>query len=171
MTTEAMQIPKSATAGPEMAALAPFYRDWSWSGTIEAGGMGPGSPEMSGVGSATCRLIQDGLWYANDFSQEQRLVDGSYVLTWKLHWVTGWDARAGEYRATSADNNGPTLEIYRGRIEGNRLVYESLSDSLPRIRLSWILRDPDHCAWRNEYTLDGESWSLIEEYAMEMAAT
>ena len=171
MTTEAMQIPKSATAGPEMVALAPFYRDWRWTGAIEAGGMGPGSPEMSGVGSATCRLIQDGLWYANDFQQEQRLIDGSYVLTWKLHWVTGWDARAGEYRASSADNNGPTLEVYRGRIEGNRLVYESLSDSLPRIRLTWTLRDPDHCAWRNEYTLDGENWTLIEEYAMEVPAT
>jgi hypothetical protein len=171
MTTEVLPIPKSATAGPEMSALAPFYRDWRWAGTIEAGGMGPGSPEMSGVGSATCRLIQDGLWYANDFQQEQRLVDGSYVLTWKLHWVTGWDARAAEYRATSADNNGPTLEIYRGRIEGNRLVYESLSESLPRIRLTWILRDPDHCAWRNEYTLDGEQWTLIEEYAMEVPAT
>jgi len=73
---------------------------------------------------------------------------------------------AGEYRASSADNNGPNLAIYRGRIDGNRLVYESLQESYPRIRLTWILTDPDHCTWRNEFTLDGESWSLIEEYAM-----
>jgi hypothetical protein len=171
MTTEAVQLPVSATAGPEVAALAPFYRDWRWTGTIEAGGMGPGSPEMSGVGSATCRLIQDGLWFDCDFQQEQRLADGTFVLTWKLHWITGWDARNGEYRASSADNNGPTLEIYRGRIEGNRLVYESLHESVPRIRLTWILHDPTHCAWRNEYTLDGDTWTLIEEYAMEAAAT
>jgi hypothetical protein len=163
------QIPHSAVSGPEIEALAPFYRDWAWTGTIEANGMGPGSPEMSGVGRATCRSIQDGLWYACDFEQEQRLVDGTFVLRWQLHWVTGWDGSAGEYRASSADNNGPNLAIYRGRIDGNRLVYEPLSDTLPRIRLTWILTEPDHCTWRNEFTLDGQTWALIEEYQM-MAA-
>jgi hypothetical protein len=164
-------IPRSATPGLEIAALAPFYRDWSWTGTIEANGMGPGSPEMRGVGHATCRLIQDGLWWSCDFEQEQRLPDGTFVLTWQLHWVTGWDAAAGEYRASSADNNGPNLAIDRGRIEdGNRLIYESLSDAVPRIRLTWILDDETHARWRNEYTLDGSSWILIEEYTMEVAA-
>jgi hypothetical protein len=166
MTTETIPLPRSAAAGQEMVALAPFYRDWRWTGTIEAGGMGPGSPLMTGEGSAESRLIQDGLWYDCDFSQEQRLADGTHILTWKLHWVTGWDARAGEYRASSADNNGPTLEIYRGRKDGNRLVYEPLHEGLPRIRLTWILDDPDHCAWRNEITVDGQAWTLIEEYQM-----
>ena len=165
--THPSALPASATAGPEMAALAPFYRDWRWTGTIEVNGMGPGSPEMTGTGLARCRLIQDGLWYDCDFRQEQRLPDGRFVLTWRLHWLTGWDARAGEYRACSADNNGPTLEIYRGRIDGTRLVYESLHDTLPRIRLTWILDGPEHATWRNEFTLDGEAWTLIEEYAME----
>src|SRR5690606_25826863 len=63
-TWDTIALPRSAQAGPEMAALAPFYRDWTWTGTIEAGGMGPGSPEMSGVGHAVCRLGPDGLWYA-----------------------------------------------------------------------------------------------------------
>ena len=46
MTSETMtQLPLSAVAGPEMAALAPFYRNWTWTGTIEAGGMAPGSPQ------------------------------------------------------------------------------------------------------------------------------
>jgi hypothetical protein len=170
MTTEAVALPTSAVAGPQMQALAPFYRNWRWTGTIEAGGMGPGSPEMSGIGSAECRLIQGGLWFDCDFSQEQRLADGTHVLTWKLHWITGWDARAGEYRASSADNNGPTLDIYRGILDGDRLVYEPLTDVLPRIRLTWILHDPEHCAWRNEITFDGTAWNLIEEYAMEVDA-
>jgi hypothetical protein len=160
------QLPQSAVAGSEMAALAPFYRDYSWTGTIEAGGMGPGSPEMTGSGHATCRLVQDGLWYVCDFEQEQRLVDGTFVLKWQLHWVAGWDRLAGEYRASSADNNGPGLAIYRGRIDGDRLVYTSIHEGYPRIRLTWILGDPDHCTWRNEYTLDGEVWNLIEEYQM-----
>jgi Protein of unknown function (DUF1579) len=167
MATESVvSLPASAVAGAEMAALAPFYRDWTWTGTIESNGMGPGSPEMSGVGRATCRLIQDGLWWACDFTQEQRLTDGTFVLTWHLHWVTGWDGRAGEYRASSADNNGPNLAIYRGRIEGNRLIYQSLAEDLPRIRLTWILDDESHCRWRNEYTLDGTTWTLVEEYRM-----
>jgi Protein of unknown function (DUF1579) len=164
-----VQLPKSARSGPEIAALAPFYRDWTWSGTIREGGMGPGSPEMSGVGRATCRLIQDGLWYACDFEQDQHLLDGTFVLKWQLHWVAGWDQAAGEYRACSADNNGPSLATYRGGIEGNRLIYESIGETLPRIRLTWILADPEHATWRNEYTVDGSTWTLIEEYAMRVA--
>ena len=162
-----VQLPRTAVAGPEMAALAPFYRNWRWMGTIQAGGMGPGSPEMSGSGQAVCRLIQDGLWYDCDFEQDQHLEDGTFVLTWRLHWIAGWDRLAGEYRASSADNNGPTLAIYRGRLDGNRLVYESLATELPRIRLTWILDDPTHARWRNEFTVDGETWGLIEEYQME----
>jgi hypothetical protein len=37
----------------------------------------------------------------------------------------------------------------------------------PRIRLTWILHDPTHSTWRKEFTVDGEHWSLIEEYSME----
>jgi hypothetical protein len=43
----------------------------------------------------------------------------------------------------------------------------SLQEGLPRIRLTWILTDPGHCTWRNEYTLDGSAWSLVEQYEME----
>jgi hypothetical protein len=166
MTTQMAPLPASKMAGPEMERPSPFYRDWHWTGTIQAGGMGPGSPAMIGEGRATCRPIQDGLWYACDFEQEQRLTDGTYVLTWRLHWVAGWDGMAGEYRASSADNNGPNLSIFRGQIEGDRLVYESLQDGYPRIRLTWTLDDPSRARWRNEFTLDGQSWVLIEEYRM-----
>jgi len=150
-----------------MAALAPFYRDWRWSGTIEADGMGPGSPRMHGKGRAICRLIQDGLWYVCDFEQEQRLDDGTFMLAWQLHWVTGWDAAAGEFRASAADNNGPTLSMYRGVLDDRVLTYLPLGNTLPRIRLTWLLDDPGHARWRNEITLDGSHWRLIEEYAME----
>jgi hypothetical protein len=169
MSPETTVLPQSAQPGPELAALAPFYRDWTWTGTIEAGGMGPGSPLMTGTGRARCRLAASGLWYECDFEQDQHLSDGAFVLTWRLHWVTGWDGRAGEYRATSADNQGPNLGLYRGRVEGDRLIYESLQEGLPRIRLTWILTDATHCAWRNEFTVDGETWGLIEEYQMEVA--
>lgn len=169
MAPETTNLPESARPGPEFDALAPFYRDWVWTGTIEAGGMGPGSPFMTGTGRARSRIAQSGLWYECDFEQDQHLADGTFVLTWRLHWVTGWDGRAGEYRASSADNQGPNFGLYRGRIEGDRLVYESVDQALPRIRLSWILKDATHCAWRNEFTLDGTTWGLIEEYQMEVA--
>jgi hypothetical protein len=167
MSLEPMNLPTSAQPGPELAALAPFYRDYTWTGMIEPGGMGPGSPLMSGEGRASCRLAASGLWYECDFEQDQRLADGTFVLTWRLHWVAGWDGRAGEYRASSVDNQGPNFGLYRGRIEGQRLVYESIDAALPRIRLSWILQGDTHCAWRNEFTLDGSTWNLIEEYRME----
>jgi hypothetical protein len=166
MTLETTALPRSATPGPEMAALAPFFRDWTWTGTIEPGGMGPGSPAMTGVGRASCSLILGGLWYRCELQQDQRLTDGSPVLTWHLLWVTGWDGRAHAYRASSADDQGPTLGIFEGRIQGSSLIYESLADDLPRIRLSWILEDADHCLWRNEASVDGMTWTLIEEYRM-----
>jgi len=170
MTLETMTLPRSATAGPEMAALAPFYRDWTWTGRIEPGGMGPGSPGMRGVGHARCRPIMDGLWFDCEFEQDQRLDDGTHVLTWHLAWITGWDGRAREYRASSADDQGPTLAMFRGRIEGRTLVYESMSDARPLIRLTWILQDADHCLWRNEASLDGVTRTLVEEYRMEAAS-
>jgi hypothetical protein len=162
-----VSVPQSAKPGPEMAALAPFYRNWAWTGTIEAGGMGPGSPEMTGRGKTTSRAIQGGLWYACDFEQDQFLMDGTFVLKWQLHWVTGWDRATGEYRASCADNNGPTLDIYRGALDGDRLIYEPVHDRLPRLRFTHVLTGPERSLWRNEISVDGEDWSLIEEYQME----
>ena len=48
-------IPKPITPGPEMAALARFHTDVTWTGTIEAGGMGPGTPAMTGSAGASMR--------------------------------------------------------------------------------------------------------------------
>ena len=62
MTPETTALPTSAQPGPELAALAPFYRDWIWKGTIEPGGMGPGSPLITGTARALCRLAASGPW-------------------------------------------------------------------------------------------------------------
>ena len=32
-----------------------------------------------------------------------------------------------------------------------------------------LLVDPEHATWRNEYAVDGSTWTLIEEYAMRVA--
>lgn len=51
----ATAVPKPIGAGPEMAALGRFYQDVTWKGTIHEGGMGSGTPAMTGVGHATAR--------------------------------------------------------------------------------------------------------------------
>src|SRR5690349_24933187 len=72
---DAAKIPRPITAGPEMTALSRFYRDVTWEGEIREGGMGPGTPAMTGKGQAAARAIQDGRWIVLDCEQEQFLGD------------------------------------------------------------------------------------------------
>jgi hypothetical protein len=95
-----------------MDALSRFYRDVTWEGVICEGGMGPGTPAMTGMGRATARAV------------------------------------------------------YRGRIDGDRLIFESLEDAGGRLRLTWDASDPDVIIWRNEMTTGAGTWFLIEEYRM-----
>ena len=64
-----------------------------------------------------------------------------------------------------ADNYGHA-DVYRGRIEGDRLVFEPMRDTGPRLRLTWDASDPGVITWRNELAAPGGSWFLIEEYTM-----
>jgi Protein of unknown function (DUF1579) len=166
----AVTVPRPIVPGPEMAALARFYPDVVWTGTVSAGGMGPGTPEMTAQGRGTHELIQDGRWIVGTYSQEQYLVDGTYVLTWQLHWVVGWDPAGGGYRATLADNYGHA-DVMRGHIDGDRLVFETAGDAPVRLRMVWDLTDPDAIVWRNESSVDGATWTLIETYLMTPATS
>lgn len=163
MPTALHTVPKPVLPGAEMAALRRFHRDTTWTGRIAEGGMGPGTPEMTARGSGRHRLIQDGRWIVGDYRQEQNLLDGTPVLTWQLHWVSGWDPALREYRATVADCYGHA-EVLRGRIDGDRLVFESTGEPPVRIRLTWELTGADTITWRNETSVDGGPWSLVEEY-------
>jgi hypothetical protein len=156
-------VPMPLRAGEQMRRLARFHRDVTWTGTIEPGGMGPGSPAMTAIGEGRHHVIQDGLWIVGDYRQDQFLADGTFVLRWYLHWVAGWDAQAGEYRATVADNYGHT-EILRGWIEGNLLTFQSIGHPTVRIRLFWHLADADRMTWRNEASVNGGPFRLVERY-------
>jgi hypothetical protein len=136
----AAAVPQPIGVGPEMAALGRFYRDVTWNGTIHEGGMGPATPAMAGVGRGKAQAIQDGRWIVLDCEQDQFLHDGTFVLKWELHWVSGWSPEHGEYRAVMTDNYGHA-EVYHGRIEGDRLVFESLEGAAPRLRLTWDVSD------------------------------
>jgi hypothetical protein len=163
--TDVELVPKPIEAGPEMDALRRFYPDCTWEGQIHEGGMGPGTPAMRGIGRATFEPLQDGLWFAGDFEQDQFLTDGTYVLTWKLHWVSGWAPKYGEYRASMVDDYG-NADVYRGRIEGDRLIFESMPDAAVRLRFTWDASRGETILWRNEMELPDGSWFLIEEYPM-----
>ena len=153
--TDIQQPTLPRTPGPEMAALERFYTDVTWTGTIEPNGMGPGSPAMTARGRGVHSRLHDGLWIVGDYRQDQFLTDGTFVLTWRLHWVTGWDTDAGQYRATLNDNYGHA-DVMRGRIDGDRLIYATLDDRPVRLRLTWDLTDADAPVWTNEVCLGGE---------------
>ena len=64
----AAAVPQPVGVGPEMAALARFYTDVTWHGTIHEGGMGPGTAAMAGVGRGKVQAIQDGRWIVLDWA-------------------------------------------------------------------------------------------------------
>ena len=157
------RIPRPIVPGAEMEAIRRFHRDGTWWGNIQPGGMGPGTPLQIARGRATHHWIQGGRWVVGDYEQDQLLEDGTFVLRWELHWVCGWDPMAGEYKATIADNYG-RASILRGEVDGDRMVFESIEETPPMIRLTWELTPRDTITWRNEMTVDGLNWSLVEDY-------
>ena len=52
----------------------------------------------------------------------------------------------------------------RGRIDGDRLVFETIADSPHRLRLVWDVSSPEAMTWRNERSVDGGPRALVEEY-------
>lgn len=162
-TSAVTTIPQPMIPGPEVEALRRFHRDGIWRGTIQEGGMGPGTPAQIATGSAVHQWIQDGRWVVGDFEQDQYLEDGTFALTWQLHWVCGWDPAAGEYRATIADNYG-RADVLRGRIDGDLMIFETMRDDPPYVRLIWDASSEGAIRWRNESSPDGEQWMLVEEY-------
>jgi uncharacterized protein DUF1579 len=160
---EVLQIPAPIDVGPEMDTLARFHPDVAWSGAIQEGGMGPGTPAMTAVGGGTTERIQDGRWIVGDYWQDQYLADGTFVLRWQLHWVTGWDPRAGEYRATIADNYGNAM-VMRGWIDGDQLTFETIDAEPVRLRMVWDATEPGVLMWRNEMSIAGGPFTLVEEY-------
>jgi hypothetical protein len=159
------RVPKPITPGQEMEALNRFFPLVTWTGSIRAGGMGPGTPEMTARGRGTHELIQGGRWVVGTYEQDQYLPDGSFVLRWQLHWVAGWAPEAGGYVATMADNYGHA-DVYTGRIEGDRLIFESPQERPVRLRFIWDATDPVAILWRNEMAMGEGTWFLIEEYRM-----
>jgi hypothetical protein len=162
MPESANPSPQPLTPGPEMAALRRFLRDVTWSGSIEAGQMGPGSPKLTARGEGAHHAIQDGSWIVGDYEQTQSAADGSHYARWQLHMVCGWSPLDQTYVALTADNYGRALAM-KGRIDCDRLVFETASQGM-KFRLTWDASSPGVIHWRNETSPDGKTWSLVESY-------
>ena len=46
------------------------------------------------------------------------------------------------------------------------MIFESMRDIPPMLRMTWDASSPEVILWRNEMTIDGLGWQLIEEYSM-----
>jgi hypothetical protein len=145
-----------------MAALRPFHFDCQWTGKVRVGGMGPGSPEMDAVGRASFTPIMDGTWLVGEFAQDQ-FVGGQRVITWQAHYVVGWDPRAGTYHVTYVDNNG-NASLLHGRIDEARFIIETPPAEAVQLRMAWEVIAPGQVTWRNECSIAGGPWFLVEEY-------
>lgn len=157
-----------AKPGPETEAIKKFFPDGAkvtWTGTVKEGGMGPGSPEMEAKGKGTVKWIMDGLWAVLDCEQDQ-FVAGNKVLTWKAHFVVGWDFWAKAYRAVVADSNGSTAR-FNCEIDGDKLIM--IADAIlmgqpAKLRIIQDHTNPQAVAWKNEFSVNNGPWILIEEY-------
>jgi len=56
--------------------------------------------------------------------------------------------------------------VYRGWIEDDRLLFESMEGAGSRLRFTWDASKPGVIMWRNEMVLDDGDRILIEEYPM-----
>ena len=117
---------------------------------------------MAATGKAVFTPILDGAWLVGDFEQDQFL-DGKVVITWKAHYVVGWEPRTQAYKITYVDNNG-SATLMQGKLEGNRFIVETIGDVPIQLRLIWTLVAPGQAEWRNECSVNGSPWFLVEEY-------
>jgi hypothetical protein len=119
---------------------------------------------MEATDQATFSWTDDGLWLRGEFRQDQ-FADGRLVLTWSAHYLVGWDPQARDYVAFMADNCGHAGFMH-GDIEGDRMILTTPGDDLMVLRITWDLASPGEPTWKDEVSVGGGPWQLIEQYTM-----
>jgi hypothetical protein len=156
-----LQSSGPAVPGPETELINRFTRSATWSGKLPA--KTPGGPELTTKGHMTCR------WFARDWWNLCDIVDnigtGPDARQWTAYWVSGWDSGRKEYRGFIFDSDGTSSEM-RGRLEGEKLIYESMTDVVmrgkpTRLRFTFDSSHPKGIDFTAERTVDG-NWTLIE---------
>ena len=82
------------------------------------------------------------------------------------HWRLAASARPGTGCPGPAGSAAGHAAVYRGQIDGDRLIFESMEDAGIRLGFTWDASDPGVITWRNEMTTGDALWFLIEEYPM-----
>ncbi len=159
---------KAPAAGPHMAAMAmprprqealkPFVHNIVSTGTVVAGGMGPGSPEMTTKGKATCKWLPGNMWAACDI--EDTSGTGKQAMHWMGHWVFGYDNIAKGYRGVMTDNFG-MMGRMKGTLEGTKMTWETMDEmKIPNMpsksRVSLDAADPKNIKFTEEVFMGGK---------------
>jgi hypothetical protein len=105
---------------------------------------------MDATGRATRTWGLHGLW-ADCLFEPNQFVDGLPVPSW-ADPVEGCRAGVGTRPSTGgggADTNGRAF-IFHGRIEGDRLVMETLGESPANLLFTWDVVDELTATWKDE---------------------
>lgn len=157
--------PANQVPGAETEALRRFHRNVRWTGSVKAT---PTTPEMTAMGQGRFTWTRDGLWVIGTFEQDQYF-EGRKVASWYAHYVAGYDYARRAYVAFAADSNGRAVP-FTGAIEGDRFVITSdganIGGAPVRLRMTWTIAGPNLLLWRNEMSLGGGPWVLVEDYEM-----
>jgi hypothetical protein len=154
--------PPALKAGTQMKLLKQFMFECQWTGKVQAGGMGQGSPEMQGIGKASFKPMMGGLWLVGDFEQNQ-FVNGQLLIVWKMHFIVGWNEAEQRFKIALVDNNG-TAALMSGRIEDKRFIAQNSPNAPVRLELVWELLEDGSVRWTNHCSVQPGSWFLVEEY-------
>jgi hypothetical protein len=150
-----------AKPGPEQEALKPFAKSVTSTGTMVAGGMGPGSPETPTKGKSTCKWIAGNMWVQCDI--DETMGAGAKAMKWAGHWVFGYDNVAKAYRGVMTDNFG-MMERMKGSLDGSKLTWESQDEmKIPNMpsksRITLDATDPKNIKFTEEAFIDGK-WTV-----------
>lgn len=132
-------------------------------GVLEAGLLGPGSPELRESGRFRSKWIMKSVFCI--LTYDVHLYEGAKKTDRSQgHCVMGWDTNAGEYRMLRAANLGVMFQM-SGRIKGDRLVFTSDSRKLKgrktKIRYSFVKERPRETVWVAELSVDGGPWKVV----------
>jgi hypothetical protein len=161
-----MAAPKPGEETTKLKALA---GNWTWTGEMKEGAMGPGSKAMKTTGKANCKWIDGNLWLQCDAS------DTSGPMKWQGTYTIGWDFMQKGYRSVMVDNMGSAGMMF-GTLEGTKLTLDlppgvtmDMNGHKMAMRISWDWTDAKAVKFTMEQQMDGGAWTVSEENTMKKA--
>jgi hypothetical protein len=153
--------------GPETKALAPLVGNMKMAGTMKAGAMGPGSPEMATAGTHNCKWTKDQLWL--DCDVKSGPTADKKAQPWMGHIHVGYDYQVKAYRSVMVDNMG-VAALMEGKLDGQKLTLESVGTYMMmgkpiKSRITIDMTDPKAVKFMGEMQMDGK-WMVTDEATM-----